>query len=109
MPDLARFGLTALVAAAMLLSLPLVAGFFGTLHPAFDSARAFPRPSGGAALRVFACRFWQARCRWHGLLAMLLGIGCDRHRLGVPPGLGVGAGFLSAAGIRRPPSTGCCR
>ena len=61
------------MAATILLSLPLVAGFFGWLHPAFDSMAHFRVHL--AALLVFAAfpLLLSRSLRWHGLLAATFG------------------------------------
>jgi endonuclease/exonuclease/phosphatase (EEP) superfamily protein YafD len=59
--------------AAILLSLPLVGGFFGRLHPAFDSLSHF-RVHVAAALILVALPLLLSRSfRWHGALAAGLG------------------------------------
>ncbi len=59
--------------ATILLSLPLVGGFFGRLHPAFDSLAHFRIHL--AVLLVLAALplLFARRFRWHGALAALLG------------------------------------
>jgi endonuclease/exonuclease/phosphatase (EEP) superfamily protein YafD len=60
--------------ATVLLSLPLVGGFFGRLHPAFDSLAHF-RVHLAALLVLAALPLLLARSfRWHGLLAAVLGV-----------------------------------
>jgi endonuclease/exonuclease/phosphatase (EEP) superfamily protein YafD len=88
MPDFRVFRFRhAMVAAAIVLSLPLIAGFFGTLHPAFDSAGHF-RVHLAVLLCAFSLPLLAGSRRSHGLLAMLLGIGSIATVSG-PPGLGV--------------------
>ena len=59
--------------ATVLLSLPLVGGFFGRLHPAFDSLAHF-RVHLAVLLLVAALPLLLARSfRWHGFLAALFG------------------------------------
>ncbi len=59
--------------ATVLLSLPLVGGFFGWLHPAFDSLAHF-RVHLAVLLVLAALPLLLARSfRWHGLLAALFG------------------------------------
>jgi len=59
--------------ATILLSLPLVGGFFGRLHPAFDSMAHF-RVHLAVLLVLAALPLLLARAfRWHGVLAGLLG------------------------------------
>lgn len=59
--------------ATVLLSLPLVGGFFGRLHPAFDSLAHF-RVHLAALLVLAALPLLLDRSfRWHGLLAALFG------------------------------------
>jgi endonuclease/exonuclease/phosphatase (EEP) superfamily protein YafD len=59
--------------ATILLSLPLVGGFFGRLHPAFDSLAHF-RVHLAVLLVLAALPLLLARAfRWHGLLAGLFG------------------------------------
>ncbi|WP_274629648.1 endonuclease/exonuclease/phosphatase family protein [Arvimicrobium flavum] len=78
----------------LLLSVPLVAGFFGAWHPAFDSFAHFRVHlavlMGLAALPVLFSAWWG-----HGLVALLLAAGAVASALGVPA-LGIGpvhAGF----------------
>ncbi len=59
--------------ATVLLSLPLVGGFFGRLHPAFDSLAHF-RIHLAVLLLIAALPLLLARSfRWHGFLAALFG------------------------------------
>jgi endonuclease/exonuclease/phosphatase (EEP) superfamily protein YafD len=59
--------------AVILLSLPLVAGFFGRLHPAFDSFAHF-RVHLAILLALAAQPLLATRAfRWHGLLGTTLG------------------------------------
>lgn len=59
--------------ATVLLSLPLVGGFFGRLHPAFDSLAHF-RVHLAVLLVLAALPLLLARSfRWHGFLAALFG------------------------------------
>ncbi|MEZ5805733.1 MAG: endonuclease/exonuclease/phosphatase family protein [Rhizobiaceae bacterium] len=89
----------------LLLSLPLVAGFLGALHPAFDSFAHFRVHLAAlmmpAALPLFLSRWWA-----HGIMALVLGGAAIVSALGLPA-LGVGqvhAGFerkpLAARGYR---------
>jgi endonuclease/exonuclease/phosphatase (EEP) superfamily protein YafD len=70
--DLARKATTAVFAATILISIPLVLGFFADRHPAFDSIGHFRShlavllAAGG--LLLLASRHWK-----HGLLAIALG------------------------------------
>jgi endonuclease/exonuclease/phosphatase (EEP) superfamily protein YafD len=80
--------------ATCLLSLPLVAGFFGAVHPAFDSFAHFRVHLAVlivlAALPLVASSWWK-----HGVVAILLGTAAAASALGLP-NLGVGpvqAGF----------------
>lgn len=76
------------MAATILLSLPLVGGFFGRLHPAFDSLAHF-RVHLATLLVLAALPLLLARSfRWQGLTAAALG----------------GAAILTATGTSFPPS-----
>lgn len=98
LPDKARMkksgtpGTISLIAflAALLLSLLLVGGFFGRLHPAFDSMAHF-RVHLAAMLIVVAVPLAFSRgFRWQGLLAAALGAWAILNVTGtsVVPGLG---------------------
>lgn len=80
--------------ATILLSLPLVVGFLGAMHPAFDSFSHFRMHLAVlmvlAALPLFFSRWWT-----HGVMALLLGSAAIISALGLPS-FGVGpvhAGF----------------
>lgn len=76
--------------ATVLLSLPLVGGFFGLVHPAFDSMAHF-RVHLAVLLILVALPLLLIRpLRWHGLLAAALGAGAilTVTRISVLPGLG---------------------
>lgn len=80
--------------ATLFLSLPLVAGFFGALHPAFDSFAHFRVHLAVlmmlAALPLVVSIWWK-----HGLVGLLLGTAAIVSAIGLPD-LGVGpvqAGF----------------
>lgn len=76
-------GLIALL-AAILLSLPLVGGFFGRFHPALDSLAHF-RVHLAAALIVVAIPLLVMRgFRWHGLLGAALGAWAILNLTGMP-------------------------
>lgn len=83
--------------ATVLLSLPLVGGFFGRLHPAFDSMAHF-RVHLAVLLVLAALPLLLARSfRWHGLLAAALGAAAILTVTGTSslPGLGpVQASYL---------------
>ena len=72
-PNITRRATTAVFAATVLASIPLVLGFFADGHPAFDSLGHFRAHlavllmAGGLAL--LASRYWK-----HGLLAVALGM-----------------------------------
>lgn len=69
--------------ATLALSLPLVAGFFGRLHPAFDSFAHFrvhlAVAMGLSALPLLLSPFWK-----HGLLAIVLAAGSVATAVGLP-------------------------
>lgn len=76
--------------ATVLLSLPLVGGFFGWLHPAFDSMAHF-RVHLAVMLVLAALPLLLARSfRWHGLLAAAFGAAAILTVTGTSllPGLG---------------------
>jgi endonuclease/exonuclease/phosphatase (EEP) superfamily protein YafD len=73
--------------ATILLSLPLIAGFFGEVHPAFDSFAHF-RVHLAVLLVLAAFPLLLVRSfRWHGLLAALFGSAAILTVTGMP-GLG---------------------
>ena len=71
----ARVGFsTFALAAALLVSIPLVLGFFGRLHPALDAMTQL-RAHLAALLAVVALVLLSTGPRLHGLVALLLGAG----------------------------------
>jgi endonuclease/exonuclease/phosphatase (EEP) superfamily protein YafD len=76
-----------LPAVAVIVSLPLVAGFFPSLHPAFDSAAHF-RVHMAILLALLSLPLLAGRFRRHGLLSLLIGLGALATVSGLP-GFGV--------------------
>ncbi len=68
-----EFGVIALFAAMMLLSLPLVAGFFGAWHPAFDSFAHF-RVHLAVLMMLVALPLLMTSFRWQALAALAFGL-----------------------------------
>lgn len=75
---------------AILLSLPLVGGFFGRLHPAFDSLAHFRMHLAIALIVVAIPLLFTRTFRWNGILAAALGAGTVLTVTGTAllPGLG---------------------
>jgi len=88
MPDSRAFDFRfVLLQASAAISLPLLAGFFGALHPALDSFAHF-RVHLAVLLVAISLPLLAGALRWPGLLAMLFGIGALATVSGIP-GLGV--------------------
>lgn len=84
-------------AAVLLVSLPLVLGLFGHLHPALDSL-AHLRAHLAVLMAVAALPLFLARARLHALVALLLGVGAFATTLPVST--------FTAAQARVPPAGG---
>lgn len=69
---LQKIGLAAFL-AAVALSLPLVAGFFGSFHPALDTLAHFRMHLAAGLILVAIPLVLTRRFRWNGLLAVALG------------------------------------
>lgn len=72
------------LAGALLVAVPLVAGFFSTLHPAFDSFAHF-RAHLAVLLVVAGLGLMATRLRWNGAAALLLGAAAFTTTFGEPP------------------------
>ena len=81
-----RFGTFGVIglAASTLLALPLVGGYFGWLHPAFDSLAHFRVHLAVLLVIVALPLLFIRRFRWNGLLATIFGVAAVASITGVP-------------------------
>ena len=80
--------MTASLSATLLLSLFVVAGFLGALHPAFDSFAHF-RVHFSVMMALAALPLLFSSWRAHGFMALLLAVGATLTAVGLPS-LGIG-------------------